>query len=195
MIAIIDTAVANINSVVHAIERAGFPYQTTTDAQTIASASHVILPGVGHAQASMKRLRELELIELIQGLTQPLLGICLGMQILYESSAEGDTPGLGILPGSVEAIKECELPLPHMGWNTLTLADPSSPLLRGVFAGDRVYFVHSFRAPMNSCVKALTQYGEDIPALVARDNFFGTQFHPERSGTVGLNILRNFCAL
>ncbi len=195
MIAVIDTAVANLNSVIYAIQRTETPFCATTDPEVIRQASHVILPGVGHAQASMRRLHELGLVPVIRALTQPVLGICLGMQILYDSSEEGDTPGLGILPGRVAKISAAGLPLPHMGWNTLRLDDPSSPLLRGIFLDDRVYFVHSFRAPMNAAVMASSFYGEEIPAIVGRDNFFGTQFHPERSGPVGLSILRNFCAL
>lgn len=196
MIAIIDTAVANLQSVVNAVERLDRSYAVTSDAELIAQASHVILPGVGHAQACMQRLRELELAPLLRSLTQPVLGICLGMQVLYEATAEGDCEGLGILPGKVEKIHPHPgLTLPHMGWNTLDLVDPSSPLLRGIFGGDRVYFVHSYRAPFSELVPATTHYGELIPAMVARDNFFGTQFHPERSGPVGLAILRNFTEL
>lgn len=193
MIAIIDTAVANLQSVVNAVERLELSYVVTHEHETIARASHVILPGVGHARACMQRLNELDLLPLLRSLKQPVLGICLGMQVLFESTAEGDCEGLGVLPGRVEKIQSFPgLSLPHMGWNTLELVDPSSPLLRGIFTGDRVYFVHSFRAPLSEQVPATTFYGESIPAVVARDNFFGTQFHPERSGSVGLAILRNF---
>ncbi len=196
MIAIINTAVANLSSVAHAIERTGQSYEITTDPEAIEKASHVILPGVGHAQASMKSLEDLGLIPVIRGLKQPVLGICLGMQLLFDKTAEGPSQGLGLIAGSVERIPEVEdLPLPHMGWNSLDLDDPSSPLLRGIFAGDRVYFVHSYYAPVGPYTRASTQYGSKISALVSRDNFFGTQFHPERSGLVGDAILRNFLTL
>ncbi len=196
MIAIIDTAVANISSVANAIERLDLRYVTSSDPEVIARASHVILPGVGHAQACMERLEVLGLPPLLRSLRQPVLGICLGMQILFESTEEGDCEGLGILPGRVEKIRESPgLALPHMGWNTIELIDPSSPLLRGIFSGDRVYFVHSYRTPLSTETRASTSYGETIPAVVSRDNYFGTQFHPERSGPVGLAMLRNFLEL
>ncbi len=194
MIAIINTGVANLQSVANAIERIGHSFSITTDAQAIRKADHVILPGVGHAQASMKSLAQLELVDLIRQLKQPLLGICLGMQILYEHTEEGDTPCLGILPGRVSRIRDFGLALPHMGWNSLNW-EQESPLLKGIEQGSRVYFVHSFRAPVNATNQASTQYGETIPALVSQDNYFGTQFHPERSGDVGSQILRNFLTL
>ena len=196
MITIINTAVANLSSVANAVERTGREFVITTDPEQITRASHVILPGVGHAQASMKSLENLQLVSLIQQLKQPVLGICLGMQLLYERTEEGSVEALGILPGTVQRIREAPgLTLPHMGWNTLHLDDPSCPLLRGIFEGDRVYFVHSFRAPVNAVTRASTHYGEAIAALVSQDNYFGTQFHPERSGDVGFAILRNFLAL
>ncbi len=194
MIAVINTGVANLLSVANAIERTGRAFEITTDAELIKRARHVILPGVGHAQASMKSLNQLGLIPVIKQLSQPLLGICLGMQILFEHSEEGDTACLGILPGRVTRIRDHGLSLPHMGWNSLEWKD-SSPLLQGLEQGSRVYFVHSFGAPMNQTTQAWTQYGEAIPALVSQDNYYGTQFHPERSGDIGSLILRNFLAL
>lgn len=194
MIAIINTGVANLRSVANAVERLDYAYELTTDAAVIQAADHVILPGVGHAQASMKSLQQLQLIPVIKQLKQPVLGICLGMQILYEYTEEGDVPCLGILPGRVSRIRDYGLSLPHMGWNSLDWDQPS-PLLEGLTPGCRVYFVHSFRAPLNATMRASTHYGEMIPALVSQDNFFGTQFHPERSGDVGSLILRNFLTL
>lgn len=194
MIAIINTGVANLRSVANAIERLDQPYEMTTDAAVIQAADRVILPGVGHAQASMKSLQALNLIPVIKQLKQPVLGICLGMQILYEYTEEGDIPCLGILPGRVSRIRDYGLSLPHMGWNSLEWDQPS-PLLEGLKPGCRVYFVHSFRAPVNATTRASSHYGETIPALVSQDNFFGTQFHPERSGDVGSLILRNFLTL
>ena len=194
MIAVIDTGVANLLSVANAIERIGRPFIITRDAGVIGKASHVILPGVGHAQASMKSLAEINLIPVIQQLKQPLLGICLGMQILFEHTEEGDVPCLGLLPGRVTRIQDHGLSLPHMGWNSLEWQTPS-PLLEGLAPGVRMYFVHSFQAPLNATTRASTQYGEAIPALVSQDNYYGTQFHPERSGDMGSLILRNFLTL
>jgi imidazole glycerol-phosphate synthase subunit HisH len=194
MIAIINSGVANLRSVANAVERLGRSFAITTDPGTIEAADHVILPGVGHAQASMRKLAQLGLIPLIKGLKQPVLGICLGMQILFEHTEEGDTPCLGLMPGRVVKIQDHGFSLPHMGWNSLTWNE-DSPLLRDVGQGSRVYFVHSYRAPINSTNLASAAYGETIPALVARNNFFGTQFHPERSGPVGSQILRNFLIL
>lgn len=194
MIAIINTGVANLRSVANALERLDRPYTLTTDAEVIQTAEHVILPGVGHARASMKSLQQLQLIEVIQQLKQPVLGICLGMQILFEQTEEGDVACLSLLPGQVSRILDCGLSLPHMGWNSLEWDEPS-PLLRGLDQGSRVYFVHSFRAPVNATTRASTHYGEAIPAVVSQDNYFGTQFHPERSGDVGSTILRNFLSL
>lgn len=194
MIAIINSGVANLRSVANAVERLQQPYVLTSDAEVIQAAEHVILPGVGHAKASMKNLQQLGLIAVIQELKQPVLGICLGMQILYEYTEEGDIPCLGLLKGRVSRLRDYGLSLPHMGWNRLDWDEPT-PLLEGLEKGSRVYFVHSFRAPVNATMRASTHHGETIPALVAQDNFFGTQFHPERSGDVGSAILRNFLTL
>ena len=195
MIALINTGVANISSVAFALDRLNRPYIITADAQIIEQSSHVILPGVGHAKALMQGLAKLQLIETIQRLRQPVLGICLGMQVLYDHSAEGDIACLGIIPGHIEAIQNYGLSLPHMGWNTLQFIEPSSALFQGVTEFSPVYFVHSFRATMSPDTRAFSHYGEDIPAMVSRHNFYGTQFHPERSGPVGQQILRNFIEL
>ncbi|MCX6130386.1 MAG: imidazole glycerol phosphate synthase subunit HisH [Proteobacteria bacterium] len=195
MIAIVDTGVANIRSVANAVERSDRAYCITREASSIAQASHVILPGVGHARASMLRLEQLQLIETIRNLKQPVLGICLGMQILYEKTAEGPTDCLAIIPGQVEQIKDFGLSLPHIGWNTLQFSQAHSPLLEGLQESCQVYFVHSFRAPMTEATQAFTEYGEKIPAVVSFKNFHGTQFHPERSGPIGQRIIRNFFAL
>jgi glutamine amidotransferase len=191
-LAIIDSGGANIASLQYAIERLGIDSQVTTDAQTLRAASHVILPGVGAAADCMERLRSANLIETVRGLRQPLLGVCVGMQLLFESSEEGNVACLGLLPGRVRRFAHRDgLPVPHMGWNQLEFAGPS-PLLDDVASGDYVYFVHSYCAPINANTVATTTYGEPFAAIVRHGNVFGAQFHPERSAQAGSLVLRNF---
>ena len=191
-LAIIDSGGANIASLSYAIERLGIDSRVTTDAATLRAATHVILPGVGAAADCMERLRGAGLIETIRGLRQPLLGVCVGMQLLFESSEEGNVACLGLLPGRVHRFADHEgLPVPHMGWNQLEFARPS-PLLDDIASGDHVYFVHSYCAPLNENTVATTTYGERFAAIVRNDNVFGAQFHPERSAQTGALVLRNF---
>lgn len=191
-LAIIDSGGANIASMRFAIERLGIDARVTTDAATVRNATHVILPGVGAAADCMERLRSANLIETIRGLRQPLLGVCVGMQLLFESSEEGDVQCLGLLPGRVRRFAERDgLPVPHMGWNQLEF-DSLSPLLDDLAVGDYVYFVHSYCAPVNQNTVATATYGEPFAAVVRRDNVFGAQFHPERSARAGALLLRNF---
>jgi len=191
-LAIIDSGGANIASLRFAIERLGIDSQITTDAATLRAATHVMLPGVGAAADCMERLRSGNLVETIRSLRQPLLGVCVGMQLLFESSEEGNVTCLGLLPGRVQRFPDREgLPVPHMGWNQIEFARPS-PLLDDVDSGDHMYFVHSYCAPMNESTVATTTYGERFAAIVRRDNVFGAQFHPERSARAGSLVLRNF---
>jgi len=191
-LAIIDSGGANIASLRFAIERLGIDSQITTDAATLRAATHVMLPGVGAAADCMERLRSANLVETIRSLRQPLLGVCVGMQLLFESSEEGNVTCLGLLPGRVQRFPDREgLPVPHMGWNQIEFARPS-PLLDDVDSGDHMYFVHSYCAPMNESTVATTTYGERFAAIVRRDNVFGAQFHPERSARAGSLVLRNF---
>lgn len=191
-LAIIDSGGANIASLQYAVARLGIESQLTTDAQTIRNASHVMLPGVGAAADCMDRLRSANLVETIRGLRQPLLGVCVGMQLLFESSEEGDVACLGLLPGRVRRFAAHEgLPVPHMGWNQLEFT-VSSPLLNDIASGDYVYFVHSYCAPLNEDTVAATTYGDRFAAVVRRGNVFGAQFHPERSARAGSLVLRNF---
>ncbi len=191
-VAIIDSGGANLASLQFALERLGARAHVTGDAAQIAGAPRVILPGVGCARDAMQRLRALQLAERLPRLEQPVLGICLGMQLLYRLSAEGATPCLGVLPGSVERLaSKPGLPVPHMGWNQLELHSPD-PLLEGVETGQYVYFVHSYAAPVSATTLATTRYGIEVAAVVRRRNFWGTQFHPERSGRTGAAILANF---
>ena len=198
MIAIIDSGGANIASVTFALERCGATATLTTDAEMIASADKVILPGVGAAPVAMAQLQKAGLVDCIRGLTQPVLGICLGMQLLFERSEEGDTALLGLIPGSVGAFQPAPgLSIPHMGWNRLlpTAGAAANPLLKGIEDGAHVYFVHSYFAPVSGDTVAACRYGADFTALVAHGNFMGAQFHPERSGPIGARILQNFLEL
>ena len=198
MIAIIDSGGANIASVTFALERCGATATLTTDAEKIASADKVILPGVGAAPVVMAQLQKAGLVDCIRGLTQPVLGICLGMQLLFERSEEGDTALLGLIPGTVEAFQPAPgLSIPHMGWNRLlpTAGAAANPLLKGIDDGAHVYFVHSYFAPVSGDTVAACRYGADFTALVAHGNFMGAQFHPERSGPIGARILQNFLEL
>ena len=198
MIAIIDSGGANIASVTFALERCGAAATLTTDAEMIASADKVILPGVGAAPVVMAQLQKAGLVDCIRGLTQPVLGICLGMQLLFERSEEGDTALLGLIPGTVGAFQPAPgLSIPHMGWNRLlpTAGAAANPLLKGIDDGAHVYFVHSYFAPVSGDTVAACRYGADFTALVAHGNFMGAQFHPERSGPIGARILKNFLEL
>jgi glutamine amidotransferase len=178
-----------------AFERLGAKTRVTADAAEIRSAPRVILPGVGSAANAMARLRNSHVAELLPLLTQPVLGICLGMQLLFARSEEGETECLGILPDAVKRLQPMAgRPVPHMGWNQLTPVR-EDPLLDGVVPNDYVYFVHSFAAPISDVTLASADYGTALSAIVRRGNFWGTQFHPERSAHVGARVLANFLKL
>jgi glutamine amidotransferase len=191
-LAIIDSGGANIASLQFAVERLGIASDLTTDPQTLSRASHVILPGVGAAADCMARLHSAGIVDTIRGLAQPVLGICVGMQLLFESSEEGNVPCIGLLPGRVRRFANREgLPVPHMGWNQLELQRESA-LLEDISSGDYVYFVHSYAAPTSDVTVASTSYGESFSAIVQHGNVYGAQFHPERSARVGSRLLQNF---
>jgi glutamine amidotransferase len=193
---IIDSGGANIASLQYAIDRLGVTSEITTDPEKVRSATHVILPGVGAAADCMTRLqRSPGLVDTIRNLRQPMLGICVGMQLLFESSEEGEVPCLGLLPGRVRRFADRDdLPVPHMGWNQLEF-EPGSALLKDIAPGDHVYFVHSYSAPVGPLTLATSNYGEPFSALVQSGNVFGAQFHPERSARIGSLLLRNFIQL
>jgi imidazole glycerol-phosphate synthase subunit HisH len=194
-VVIIENGGANTASLRHALERLAVAPEMTTRGDVVRAATHVILPGVGAARDAMTRLRAYGLDELIPRLTQPVLGICLGMQLLYEVSEEGPAHCLGAIPGAAHRLAALPgRPVPHMGWNQLEpLA--ASPLLDGIQPGERAYFVHSYALPIGPETVAATDHGELFSAAVAYRNFFGTQFHPERSARTGARILGNFLAL
>jgi glutamine amidotransferase len=198
-VVVIDSGGANLASLLFALKRLGAQATVTTDAARIGAASHVLLPGVGAAHDAMARLRAAGLDRLLPTLQQPLLGICLGMQLLFEASEEaaegaGETRCLGIVPGRVQRMRTAPgLPVPHMGWNQVEpLAD--DPLFDGIARGDYVYFVHSYAAPVGDRTLAATEYGSPFTAVVRQGNFRGVQFHPERSAAVGARLLGNFLA-
>jgi glutamine amidotransferase len=191
-IVVVDSGGANLASLQYALERLGASAVVSSDAATITAAERVLLPGVGAAADAMRRLAAAGLDRVIPQLTQPLLGICLGMQLLFTHSEEGDTACLGILAGQVERLwPAAGRPVPHMGWNTLQRR-ADDPLLAGIGPDDRVYFVHSYAAPVGADTRAAVEYGAPLSAMVRHGNFCGVQFHPERSGAVGARLLRNF---
>lgn len=196
MIAVVDSGVANLASVMAALQRLGADAAVTSNADVLGAADRVILPGVGAAAAAMARLNANGLGARLRTLTQPLLGICLGMQLLFTGSEEnGGTEGLGVLEGIVRRLPVApQIIVPHMGWNTLKIESPH-PLLKGVDDGDFVYFVHSYAAGLAGHTLASCDHGTRFSAVVGQDNFFGCQFHPERSGAIGGKVLQNFLAL
>lgn len=192
---IVNSGCANIASVKFAFERLGANVNVSSDLQEISKADRVILPGVGTFDFAMSALLKNQLINAIKSLNQPVLGICLGMQLYFEGSAEGVTPGLGLAKGMANKfLSEPNLPVPHMGWNQLeNLSD--DPLLKGLDEGSYVYFVHSYFMPLGETTLAETTYGTTFSASVRKENFWGCQFHPERSSDVGATILNNFLKL
>lgn len=194
-VVIVASGGANIASLQAALDRLDCPATLTIDAGEIRAASHVILPGVGAAADAMRRLDQLGLGEVLPTLTQPVLGICLGMQLLGEASEEDGAACLGITSDRARLIRSApDRPVPHMGWNTIT-AERSSPLFDGIEDGSHFYFVHSYALPVSGSTIARCDYGAPFAAAIQRDNFFGTQFHPERSAGAGARLLANFLAL
>ena len=194
-VVIADIGGGNVASLRFAFERLGAETEVTTDRSAIASGARVVLPGVGAASHAMQRLRDTGLVDVIRTLTQPVLGICLGMQLLYQASEEGRTQCLGLLPGTVQRLHGAPgRPVPHMGWNQVRPNRPD-PLLDGIKDQDYAYFVHTYAVPVNGETLAETQYGNRLSAVVRKGNFCGAQFHPERSGKTGARLLENFLRL
>jgi glutamine amidotransferase len=189
-LAIIDLGCGNIGSVAVAFERFGLAPEVTGDAATIASADRVVLPGVGTAGFAMARIEALGLRATLAGLDQPALGICLGMQLLFEHSEEDDMDCLGIVPGRVRRLAPAPgRPVPHMGWSKLAVRDGEA---RGLRDGDYVYFAHSFACDDGPHSIAAAEHGGPVPAAIRHGNWLGAQFHPERSGEAGARFLRAF---
>lgn len=188
---IVDTGCANISSVYFAFKRLGVEAIISRDSRVIKAADKVLLPGVGTAHNAMAQLEKAELIVTLQSLQQPLLGICLGMQMLTAHSMEGDVRCLNLIPSEVLPLQSAGLRLPHMGWNTLHNIS-AHPLMRGFTDKDYLYFVHSFAVSPDSYSLAQCHYGTDFAAVIGKDNVVGAQFHPERSGRTGARLLQNF---
>lgn len=186
---------ANLASLEFALARLGVAAPITGDAARVQRASHVILPGVGAARDAMERLERAGMTEVLPHLAQPVLGICLGMQVLFDASEEDEVACLGVIPAKVRRLaRGPDLPVPHMGWNEV-VARGASPLLAGLADGEYAYFVHSYAAPVGPYTRAVSDYGGEFSALVEHGNFYGAQFHPERSSHLGAQLLKNFLAL
>ncbi|PSV99230.1 imidazole glycerol phosphate synthase subunit HisH [Photobacterium iliopiscarium] len=206
-VVIIDTGCANVSSVRFAIERLGYQVQISKDPQVVLAADKLFLPGVGTASEAMHNLEQRDLVSLVKQVTKPLLGICLGMQLLGKESQEHSQNGNDIIPclalcdASVEKIQAEGLPLPHMGWNTITPED-NHPLFKDIPAGSYFYFVHSYAMPVfdhrdnqSGATIATTEYGQPFTAAVQNGNYYGVQFHPERSSKAGAQLIKNFLEL
>ncbi|RAR46914.1 imidazole glycerol phosphate synthase subunit HisH [Flavobacterium lacus] len=191
-IAIIDYGAGNIKSIQFALNRLGFEGILTNNPSEIRSAEKVIFPGVGEASSAMKKLKSSGLDELIPTLTQPVLGICLGMQLMCNHTEEGDTKGLGIFDTNIVQFSN-RVKVPHMGWNTIY--NLQSPLFQGINEKEYLYLVHSYYAPLSKNTIANTIYEKEFSSALQLNNFYGVQFHPEKSGMVGEQILKNFLNL
>ena len=191
-VAIIDSGGANIASLLFAFERLGTEAELTTDAETIRDAPRVLLPGVGAARDAMQRLRDAGLIDVIRNLKQPVLGICLGMQLLCEASEEEDVECLGVVPGTVRKLPVANgYAVPNMGW-CATSKTGAHPVLDGIDNGSWFYFLHSYALPVSPVTLATAKHTTEFTAVLGNDNFVAAQFHPERSSAVGAHLLRNF---
>ena len=198
MIAVVDYATGNLRSVADALHRSGAEFFLTADPEVLRQADKVILPGVGEASSAMEKLRERGLDTVIPSLTQPVLGICIGMQLMCLGSEEGGVGCMGIFPARVLRLTSVtgtgeRLKVPHVGWDTIS--GLRTPLFDGMAGDTYVYYVHSFAAEPCDATIATTVYGEPFSAALGRNNFYGTQFHPEKSGAAGARILHNFLKL
>lgn len=191
-LAVIDYGAANLASVMFALERLDVHAMLTRDPAIIMRAERVLFPGVGAAKSSMKNIQKLELDECIKSLTQPVMGICMGMQLLFKSSEEGDVNMLNLLPKEIKHFdRNKEFSIPHMGWNTIK-KEKECPLLKNIDEDSHFYFVHSYYAPIADYTVASCNYANNFSAIIQKDNFYGCQFHPEKSGKNGALILNNF---
>jgi glutamine amidotransferase len=194
MIAIIDYKMGNLRSVENALKRLGAEFVVTADAEVIRRADRVLLPGVGNAAEAMDNLRKADLVDVIRSLRRPVLGICVGMQVMCRHSEEGDAKCLGIFDARVKRfVSTAEEKVPHMGWNSI--GNLESKLFKDIKGGEMVYYVHSYYPELCPDTIATTRHGVMFSAALKYENFYGTQFHPEKSGDVGERIIANFLKL
>jgi imidazole glycerol-phosphate synthase subunit HisH len=198
MTGVIDYDAGNITSVCNALKSLGASFFVSNKIEKLESADRILMPGVGEAQSAMSSLGEIGLVQWLKTVQKPFLGICLGMQVLYDRSDERDTRCLGIVDGTIQRFRfngsVGDYKIPHMGWNTVD-ADEDVPLFTGIEPGTHFYFVHSYFAPIIPETIATADYGVQFTASLRKDNFYGVQFHPEKSGKQGLQILKNFIEL
>jgi len=190
-VVILDYGAGNVRSVQFALERLGIDSVLSNDSETILSADRIIFPGQGEAESAIKKLRQYGLDRLLPELKQPLLGICLGMQLMFDASEEGDTKGLGIIPGQVKRFTQGKIP--QVGWNTIE--ELQGPLFQNIPELSYMYLVHSYYAPLVTETSATSTYGIRYTVAIQKDNFFGVQFHPEKSSKAGQQLLENFIYL
>ncbi|MCC8088070.1 MAG: imidazole glycerol phosphate synthase subunit HisH [Rikenellaceae bacterium] len=193
MITIIDYGTGNLESVKNALNRLDAEYILTSDHEAIRGSDRVLLPGVGEACMAMEKLRERGLVEVIRNLAQPVLGICIGLQLLCSHSEESNTECIGIFENKVKKFMSDTLKIPHMGWNDIY--ELRTPLFKGVDEHSYVYYVHSYAAEKNENTIAVTDYGIEYSGALHKNNFYGVQFHPEKSSVIGEKILKNFLEL
>jgi glutamine amidotransferase len=191
MIAIIDYGAGNVASVANAVARLGSPFKITSDIKDLDNAEKIIFPGVGEASFAINRLHESGLIKYLQETKKPMLGICLGMQLMCSHSDEGNVNGLGIFPINVVRFKSNETKVPHIGWNTVHY-NPGNKLFNGIKQDEFFYFANSYYVPVDKSTTAVTENKIGFSAAIEKDNYFGLQFHPEKSSEAGLKVLQNF---
>ncbi len=194
MIGIIDYGAGNIRSVGNALDRLDQQYFVSKDIAELQRARKLILPGVGEARSAMESLGQIGLLRWMTTVNIPFLGICIGMQILFEHSEERDTACLGVVPGRISRFDDTKLKVPHIGWNRVDVT-ATSPLFNNIRDKEYFYFVHSFRAPVGPNTIGTTQYGEAFSSAVQKQNFYGVQFHAEKSGAAGIQVMKNFIEL
>lgn len=194
MIALIDYDAGNTASVANALDKLGYEFLLTNRETDICKSDKVIFPGVGEASFAIKQLHRYNLVNLLRIVKKPLLGICLGMQLMAEFSTEGNVPCLGVVPGTVEKFDASKVNVPHMGWNEV-MQKKESKLFNGIKDGEFFYFANSYYLPVNEYTTAAASHGVDFTAALEKDNYYGIQFHPEKSGDAGLKLLKNFLEL
>lgn len=193
MLAVIDYKAGNLYNVANALKYLGADFVFSGNPEVLRRASKVILPGVGSARPAMESLAEQGLVETLKQMRVPFLGICLGLQLLFDASEEDDTPCLGVLPGTVRRFDDSRVKVPQIGWNQVRYRSDGAPLFQPIPDGSFFYFVHSYYAPLlDGVTLAVTDYAGTFSSAVRKDNYWGVQFHPERSGDAGLQLLRNF---